>query len=337
MQDIKQLSSLLKEPKNIVITTHRSPDGDAIGSSLGLYHVLIQLGHNVNVVVPNDYPKFLQWMPANEKVVEYDSNKELAELFVNEAQIIFCLDYNALHRMYEFGDVVAKSADNYKVMIDHHPQPDDFADFIMSDTSASSTAQLVYEFLEKFEFEYLVNKDVASCLYSGIMTDTGSFRFPSTSAKTHFVVAKLIEAGADIADIYTKIMDTNTADRLKLLGFCLSDGMEVFKDYNTVLIKLSQADLEKYNYQKGDSEGIVNYGLSIEGIHFSAIIKEYNNEIRMSFRSRGSFSVNEFARENFDGGGHTNAAGGNSKLSFEETVEKFKSLLPKYAEKIKNS
>ena len=336
MQGLDKVAELLNSPKKVVITSHRSPDGDAIGSSLGLYHVLVQLGHEVSVIVPNDYPRFLHWMPSNDKVIEYEHKKEDAASIVDKAELIFCLDYNALHRMQEFGDVVGGTSTT-KIMIDHHPQPDDFADFILSDTSASSTAQLVVEFLEKLSLDHLINKDSASCLYSGIMTDTGSFRFPSTSAKTHYVVAKLIEAGADISDIYTKIMDTNTAGKLKLLGHCLTNAMEVMPEYNAVLISLSQDDLSKFNYQKGDTEGIVNYGLSIEGISFATIIKEYNGEIRMSFRSRGAFSVNEFARENFHGGGHTNAAGGTSHVSFSETVAQFKSLLPKYVDKIKNS
>lgn len=336
MLDIDKVSGLLSQSKKIVITTHRSPDGDALGSSLGLYHVLIQMGHTVDVVVPNDYPKFLAWMSANEKVLNYELHREDAEKAITAAEIVFCLDYNSLKRMHELGEFVEKDK-SIKIMIDHHPQPDDFADFMLSDTSSSSTGELVYHFLEKLKLEHLVNAASASCLYSGIMTDTGSFRFPSTSSNTHRVVANLMDAGANIAEIYTKINDTNSADRLKLLGYCLSEAMVVFPEYNTALFALSQEDLMRFNYKKGDTEGVVNYGLSIQGIKFSAIIKEYDNEIRMSFRSRGNFSVNEFARENFSGGGHLNAAGGMSELSFAETIEKFKSLLPKYADKIKNS
>jgi phosphoesterase RecJ-like protein len=336
MQRIEEVKEILQTPKKITITTHRSPDGDAMGSSLGLYHVLVQLGHDVAVVVPNDYPKFLHWMPADDIVVEFESNQTKATELVDAADLIFCLDYNALHRMKDLGDVVGATS-TVKIMIDHHPQPDDFATYMLSDVSASSTCQLVYEFFEKLELTHLVNAASASCLYSGIMTDTGSFRFPSTTAKTHSVVANLIEAGANGAEIYTKINDTNSVDRLKLLGYCLSEGMQVFPEFSTALITLSSAILDKYNYGPGDTEGVVNYGLSIEGINCAIIIKGHANENRMSFRSRGTFSVNDFARENFDGGGHLNAAGGTSRLSFNETVEKVKSLLPQYADKINNS
>jgi bifunctional oligoribonuclease and PAP phosphatase NrnA len=333
--NLSQVKELLTgNPIHIIITTHRTPDGDALGSSLGVYHSLIQLGHHITVITPNDYPKFLHWLPANDKVLIYEKQTEASAILIAKADLIFCLDFNALHRLDSLGKEIEDSK-AVKIMIDHHPQPTDFADFMFSDVSASSTAQLVYEFFEKTNLQYLINKEASMGLYTGILTDTGSFRFPSTSAKTHRIVAELIDKGVDISYVYTQINDNNTVSRLKLLGYSLSEKMQVLKEFNTVIISLSQKDLDTYQFQQGDTEGLVNYGLSISGIVMAIFIKEFNGEISLSLRSRGNFSVNDFARDNFNGGGHVNAAGGKSTLSLEETQQKIISLLPKYAHLLK--
>lgn len=336
MEKLETVKELLSRPQKIVITTHRSPDGDAIGSSLGLYHILSRLNHEVQVITPDDYPDFLKWMKGEDTIIQHESKSDEAEELIKHATLLFCLDYNGLGRIKNLAPAVEQST-AVKIMIDHHPQPESFVDYQYSDTTASSTAQLVYEFAEMIGAANCIDGDAADCLYSGLMTDTGSFRFPSTTARTHEIVAELIKKGANVAQVYTNINDTNTENRIKLLGYCLSEGMQVFREYNTVLIALSQSDLKKFKYQKGDTEGVVNYGLSIKGVSFAVILKEYENEIRLSFRSRGDFSVNKFARENFEGGGHTNAAGGVSYVGFKETVDKFVKLLPKYKDEIINS
>jgi phosphoesterase RecJ-like protein len=324
-----EVKSKLTINKKVVITTHRSPDGDAIGSSLGLYHVLKSKGLDVSVVVPNAYPDFLKWMPSEDVVIDFEKNRAAAESLIYAAELLFCLDYNAIHRT---GDVKG-SIEAFKgvsIMIDHHPQPDDYATYLLSDTSASSTAQLVYEFVSSLGWEDSIDDVVGQCLYAGIVTDTGSFRFPSTSARTHRVVALLMDKGLQPHLIHQAIYNSNTENRLKLLGYCLSQKMTVLPEFKTAFIVLSDEELKLYKYQSGDTEGVVNYALSITGIRFAAIIKENEENIRMSFRSIGEFSVNQFARENFNGGGHTNAAGGMSEATLEDTVAKFQALLPKY-------
>jgi bifunctional oligoribonuclease and PAP phosphatase NrnA len=328
-----EIKKLLIADKKVVITTHRSPDGDAIGSSLGLYHVLKAKGCDVSVIVPNAYPDFLKWMPGEDIVVDFEHQMDDAKALIKEGEILFCLDYNAIHRT---GDV-EESISGYKgvsVMIDHHPQPDSYATYLLSDTSASSTAQLIYEFVDCLGWKDELNEQVGQCLYAGIVTDTGSFRFPSTSARTHRAVAELMDKGLKPHLIHQAIYDSNTESRLKLLGYCLSEKMKVLPEYKTAYIVLSNDELVKFNYHSGDTEGIVNYALSINGVRFAAIIKQTEEKISMSFRSKGGFSVNQFSRDNFNGGGHMNAAGGISKVSLEDTVIKFESLLGQYKKEL---
>ena len=328
-----ELQELLREKKKVVISTHRSPDGDAIGSSLGLYHLLVQNGNEVKVVVPNEYPEFLHWMKGHDVILDYEVKQNEVKRAFEEADVLFCLDYNAPHRA---GDVQELINDFSKtiVMIDHHPQPDDFATYTYSDTSASSTAELIHEFAVGMDWEERIDVSIGECLYSGIVTDTGSFRFPATTARTHRIVAAMMDKGLQPFLIHQKIYDSNTESRLKLLGYSLSQKMEVLPEFKTAFISLSQEEMTRFGYQSGDTEGVVNYALSIKGVRFAAIFKEYDKHIRMSFRSQGSFSVNDFARANFEGGGHTNAAGGTSHESLQHTIEKFKGLLPQYKEEL---
>ena len=327
--EIKKVKALLSKPKNIVIVTHWSPDGDAMGSSLGLYNYLLLKKHKVQVVTPNDYPDFLNWLPGNKKVINFSADAKAATLKVAKADFIFCLDFNSLKRIDLLGQEVAKS-DVPKMIIDHHLQPEDFADFLLHDVKASSTCELIYDFIELLGDKKKITKEVADCLYTGIMTDTGSFRYPSTTARTHTVVAELIKAGAENGAIHRLVYDNNTENRLKLLGYCLSEKLNVIEEYSAAYFYLDQHDLEKFNYKKGDTEGIVNCPLSIKSVQFSAFFVERDGIIKISFRSKGKFDVNKFARDHFNGGGHANAAGGMSNLSIKETIAKFIEVLPAY-------
>ncbi len=328
-KQLKEVKSLLNKPKNIVIVTHWSPDGDAMGSSLGLYNYLIQLKHKVNVITPNDYPSFLFWLPGNKKATDFTKNPKTAKTLVAKADIIFCLDFNSLKRIDKLGDEVGKSK-GVKFMIDHHLQPEGFAKYMLHSIKACSTCELVFEFIQMMGHKKLMNKDIGNCLYTGIMTDTGSFRFPSTTSKTHKIIASLIDAGAENADIHNRIYDGSTENKIKLLGFSLSEKLKVFKEYNAAYFSLTEEELIRYKYQKGDTEGVVNYALSIAGIRFAAFFVERDGIIKTSFRSQGSFDVNVFARKHFSGGGHANAAGGMSELSMSKTLQKFEALLPDY-------
>ena len=329
-KDIIKVKQLLSTPKKIVIVSHKNPDGDAIGSSLGLYHYLVKHNHQVDVIMPNDYPDFLKWMPDENVVVNYEATVENSNSIINAADVIFTLDFNSLQRAGDM-ETVLKQSNAIIIMIDHHQQPDSYPTYTYSDVEICSTSQMVYHFIEMLDDVDLVDENIGTCLYTGIMTDTGSFRFPSTSSTTHKVVADLIDKGVDNAQIHNNVYDTNSYSRLQLLG-CALNNLKVIPELKTAYITLSQAELNQYNFKKGDTEGVVNYGLSLKGIVMAVIFIEHKQEgiIKMSLRSKGDFSVNEFARSHFNGGGHTNAAGGRSNLPLNETVEKFISILPDY-------
>ena len=335
-QDIEGIKQLLALPKQIVIVPHKNPDGDAMGSSLGLYHYLKKLNHHVTVVTPNDYPDFLKWIPGDKSVIKFDSQTNESQVALQNAEIIFTLDFNALHRTGNMENVLSESK-AIKIMIDHHQEPDNYAKYMFSDVGMSSTCEMVYHFIDMLGDLEKIDEIVATCLYTGIMTDTGSFRFPSTTSKTHRIVANLIEKGINNAQIHNQVYDTNSYDRLQLLGCALSN-LKIIPEYRTAYIVLSQEELNKYNFKKGDTEGVVNYGLSLDNTIFAAIFIEDKQEgiIKISLRSKGDFSVNEFARMHFNGGGHINAAGGKSYLSLKATVEKFISILPHYSKALNN-
>jgi len=308
---------------------HTKPDADAIGSSLGLACYLQKKGHKVNVISPSDYPDFLKWMTGNKEVIVYSGNEALSKGILDEAELIFCLDFSSLNRVDGLGDIIRDSSSK-KALVDHHLDPEDFADFKLWSAAAASTAELIYELISLMEDESMVDKGIAESLYAGIMTDTGMFRHSSTTAKVHETVAKLIHHGADVNYVARKIYDSNTVSRLKLIGFALSERLKVLPEYNVAYFVLLAEDLNKYNYKTGDSEGLVSYGLSIKGINMAATLIERKDAIRMSFRSVGDFSVNDFARNHFSGGGHRNAAGGKSTDSMEETIKKFEGHLKEY-------
>ncbi|NLP58397.1 bifunctional oligoribonuclease/PAP phosphatase NrnA [Lutibacter sp. B1] len=336
--DIKEIKELFSTPKNIVIVPHKNPDGDAIGACLAMYHYLNDKGHNAIVVAPNDYPDFLKWLPGSKDVYKFDMQNRQAKSALDKSSIVFLLDFNSLQRV---GDDMMSTLEDFIgtfIMIDHHQQPDNVAKYLYSDISICSTCQMIYHFLEKLEDVKAITPEIATCLYTGIMTDTGSFRFPSTTSTTHKIIADLIDKGANNAKIHNNVYDTNSYGSLQLLGRALSNLIVVDK-LKTAYITLTQSDLDEFNYQKGDTEGIVNYALSLEGIIFAVIfIEDVEQQIvKVSFRSKGSFSVNKFAREHFDGGGHDNAAGGKSKISLDATVSKFLHLLSSYKKELLNS
>ena len=334
MQDLKALQQALQQPKKVVITTHPKPDADALGSSLGMAAYLKKKGHEVAVVTPTDYPSFLHWMYGNEKVLVFnEGNEQKSGELVAEADLIFCLDFSALGRINELGELI-RAAKAEKVLIDHHLEPEDFARYNFWSTSVASTAELVYQLIVDLGDRELMDKEIAEALYAGIMTDTGSFRHPSTTEHTHQVVADLIRRGADVHRVSKLVYDNNSIDKLKFLGYALSEKLAFLPEYNTAYIAISADELNRFNSRTGDTEGLVNYALSIEGVVLAALIVERPEAVKISFRSIGSFSVNTFARENFEGGGHKNAAGGKSDLSLQETLEKFLSLLPAYKEQL---
>ncbi|AVR45931.1 DHH family phosphoesterase [Christiangramia fulva] len=331
---IFEITAELAKAENIVIVPHKGPDGDAIGASLGLLHYFKNKGHKAKVIAPNDYPHFLKWLPGNEEVINYEQSKTEAEKLISEAEIIFTLDFNDLSRAGDMQEVL-KTSKAVFVMIDHHQEPSDYAEFTYSDATMSSTCEMVYEFLHKLRADKEITPEIATCLYTGIMTDTGSFRFSSTSSDTHRAVAELIDRGAKNFEIHSRVFDTNSENKLQLLGTALQN-LKVNKKFKTAYISLSQEELQRHNFKKGDTEGFVNYGLSLEGIIFAVIFIEKENEdlVKISFRSKGDFDVNQFARKHFEGGGHINAAGGKSNLSLNDTIVKFNRILPEYKEEL---
>lgn len=322
--EISEIQKLLIPENKIVIITHYNPDGDAIGSSLGLKHFLKQKGLDAEVIVPNDFPKFLKWMPESKRIIIADYKRKQAGEAIYYADVIFILDFNASHRSGNLVGPWIEKAKAKKILIDHHQQPDQF-DFVYSDVTIPATSQMVYHFIQQLNEEEKVNKDIAECLYTGIMTDTGGFRFRSTSATTHRIVADLIEKGAEPSMITSNTWDTNTVSRLHLLSLILGR-IEVVKEGKVAILWLKRDELKKFGFQKGDTEGFVNYGLSIMGTQVSAFFMEdlYEDFIKISFRSKDQVDVNQFSRKYFNGGGHINAAGGKYMKSIEETIEDFK-------------
>ncbi len=320
---IQQLKQSLATAKKIVILPHRNADGDALGSALALNHFLSQKDCQVKVVSPNDYPSFLKWLPGENNVLKYNQTPKLVRDSIREADLIFTLDFNALNRIEDLTTIV-RNAPGKKIMIDHHEAPEDYASLKYSDPSMSSTCEMVYNVIKSID-DTAFNKEIASCLYTGIMTDTGSFRYPSTTAETHKVIAHLVEVGANGAEIHQKIYDSSSFSRLKLLGLTLSNLVKI-PELPVVFMTLTQNELESCNYKKGDTEGFVNYGLTLNNVIFSSIMIENKSEgkIKMSFRSQGDFSVNDFAKTYFNGGGHHNAAGGMSMVNMKSTVSLFK-------------
>lgn len=330
MQTIEQFYPFLNQPFKAVITAHQKPDGDAMGSTLGLYHFLKQLGHDVTVISPTNWAQFLDWMPGVDQVIDFEANKNEASEIVAAADYVFCLDFNILHRTKHLEPVI-RDAKALKILIDHHQQPDtpSFA-YGISDVKMSSTCEMVYDFIVQSGHSNLINLDIATCLYTGLMTDTGSFRFPSTTASVHKIVAHLKELGLQHAKIHENIYDNSTEGRLKFMGNAFLNRMTVLPEFKTAIMAIPKTDIYKFDLKTGDTEGLVNYLLSIEGIKFAAIVIDREEERKWSFRSKGNFDVNIFARTHFEGGGHANAAGGRSSKSVDETLNDFKTIIENY-------
>lgn len=333
MENLKDFKALLQSPQDIAIITHFKPDADALGSSLGWAGFLIKKNHRVTVITPSDYPTFLSWMPGNESVIalskETDEPDKKAKAAIAKSDIIFCLDFSSLSRIAELADSV-RSASGIKVLVDHHLAPENFAKFEQWNPAAASTAGLVFQLIEELGEKHLIDADIANCLYAGIMTDTGGFRHSNTTQQEFLIASELTGLGADPSRVAKEVYDTNSLERLRLTGFVLSQKLQVVKEYNTAYITLTSDELKQFGSQTGDTEGLVNYGLSIKGIRLSVLMVDRKEEIKLSFRSLGDFSANEMARTHFEGGGHKNASGGTSRLSLEETLQKFLKILPQY-------
>jgi bifunctional oligoribonuclease and PAP phosphatase NrnA len=332
----KVLSKRIDSASSVVIASHVNPDGDALGSSLALYHYLKKTGKKqVSVIMPNQYPDFLKWLPGNDDIIIFNKDQSIATRTIRNSDLIFLLDFNTPERTDKAEKEIAGSG-AYKIMIDHHPNPVPFTDVIISDTMASSTAELVFRFIENAGIPGLIDHVSATCLYAGIMSDTGSFNYNSSQPETYRVLAELLERGIDKDHIYSSVYDNFSENRMRLLGYCLDKKMVVYPEYQTAFMSLSLAEKKHYNYKRGDAEGFVNYPLSVKGIIFVAFFMENDDHIKISFRSKGGFDTNKFAVKYFDGGGHVNASGGESRLSLNETIKKFVSLLPEYIPKTEN-
>ncbi|MCA6407054.1 MAG: bifunctional oligoribonuclease/PAP phosphatase NrnA, partial [Cytophagales bacterium] len=313
--------------------THFKPDADALGSSLGLAGYLVKKGHSVAVISPSDYPDFLAWMPGKEMVIALTKDsivpQQKAKALIEACDILFCLDFSSLKRINEVGDMV-KTSTAKKVMIDHHLEPEKFADFEKWDVSSASTAELIFELIDEWGDLELIDQDIANCLYAGLMTDTGGFRHNNTTNKEFLIASELVSRGANPSEVAKKIYDTNSLERLRLTGYALSQKLVVLPEYNTAYMTLTWEELRQFGSQTGDTEGLVNYGLSIKGIKMAVLMYDRKEEIKLSFRSLADFDVNALARKHFEGGGHKNASGGQSKQNLEETLKKFLAILPEY-------
>jgi phosphoesterase RecJ-like protein len=335
MKPVQEIFPLLTAPRKVVITTHQKPDPDAMGSSLGMYHFLISLGHEVSVISPTNWATWLNWMPSSEVIIDYELTPEKGHEALNKADWLFCLDFNIFSRtkqltqkLYDFKGT--------KILIDHHQQPDTASfDYGISDTAKSSTAEMVYDFIVQSGHSDKINTPIAECLYAGVMADTGSFRFASTTASVHHMVAFLKERGLEHSKVHENIYDNFLENRLRFIGHVLMNRMEVYYEYNTVLIAISKKDLLRFQVKTGDTEGLVNFPLSIQGIKLAGLVIDRDEERKWSFRSKGGFDTNTFARKYFNGGGHFNASGGRSYDSLEITVEKFKTAMKENAELLK--
>ncbi len=326
MRPIQDAFPLLQQPKKVFITTHHKPDGDAIGSMMGLYHYLVQKGHHVTPVSPGEIPDFLEWIPGVDNMINYEADQAGALNALSGADLIFCVDFNDFSRTKYLTEQL-EAATQPKILIDHHLLPKPVWGYGMSIPEKSSTCEMVYDFINLCGDNDLINTNIAECLYTGVMTDTGSFKFPVTSGAVHSMVADLKHKGLDHSKIHEEVYDSWTEARMRFLGYVLIEKMEIFHKYNSALITLSKKDQNLFKVQSGDIEGLVNYPLSISGIRFATLITERSDEIKLSFRSKGDFDVSKFAREHFEGGGHFNASGGRTKTSFVDTIAHFKKIL----------
>lgn len=336
MIDWNQFQNQLASPKEISIVSHRSPDGDSVGSSLAMKHFLEKSKHRVEVITPDKAPSFLDFLSGYDTILNgIDHEAKVKEKLAN-AEIIFAMDFNSLDRLGNIQEMVTSNQSAFIINIDHHQEPKDFADIQLSNTSASSTCELVFECIEKLNGLSQLDVKTGECIYTGLVTDTGSFRFSSTTEITLRVAAHLLKVGVQPASIYQHIYDSFSIDRLKLMGFALNERFVFYQKFNTGVIYLSEKDLNQFNFRKGDTEGLVNYPLSVKEIKMAILITEKEGKVKLSLRSKGDFHVNEIAKKYFNGGGHFNAAGGISDLNVEETLKKIENFLPDYEAALSN-
>lgn len=339
MRPVSEIYPLLKQPRNIVITMHQKPDPDAMGSSLGLYHFLKQFGHNITVISPTNWADFLKWMPGSERVLDFENikDREKVDAALVNADWLFCLDFNHLGRTRHMAGMLG-ALKCTKILVDHHQQPqEEVFDYGISDVSKSSTCEMVYDLIIESGHADYIDLDTAQCLYAGVMGDTGSFRFPSTTLSVHKMVADLKSKGLEHTLIHEAVYDNFLESRLRFIGHVLLNRLDVLYEYDTAYIAIPWKDLVKYNIKTGDTEGLVNYPLSIQGMKLAALIIDRNEEIKLSFRSKGNFDVNAFARKYFDGGGHFNAAGGRSTDTLEKTVQRFITAVKENSHQLKST
>ena len=326
---ITKVKKAIDKVDKIVIVAHIGPDGDAMGSSLALWHYLMTIDKEPVVIVPNPFPEFLSWMPGSKLVLDYDNSKEIADELIASAELIFTLDFNTASRMGKMADAILKAPAD-KILVDHHLHPDTFAKVRVSYPEISSTSELIFRLICRMGDFSMINLACAECIYTGMMTDTGGFTYNSNNQEVYFIIAELIKIGIDKDDIYRKVFNTYSVDRLRLMGFCLYHKMKVYPENRAALITLTEKELSEFNYINGDSEGFVNIPLSIAGVDFSVFMREDSEQIKISLRSQGTVPANKVAADLFNGGGHLNAAGGESKLTLEETVKKFEDALADY-------
>jgi len=326
---IREAKELLNTSEQISIIPHAGPDGDAIGSSLALYQYLLKKGKQCKIISPSAYPIFLNWLPLNSEVMVYSKDKTNAEVYLNKSDLIFMMDHNSFKRSGDLEGYLGK-CDTIKIMIDHHPEPEAKVDLMFSDTVMCSTCELLFEFVEALGDSALIDEKMAECIYTGIVTDTGGLSYNSSQPRTYQIVGALLARGIDKSKIHSNVYDNFSVDRMKLLGHCLDQGLDVLTAYQTAIIKLTKEDLKRFNYKDGDTEGFVNYPLSIEGICVAVIFIEKEDMVKISFRSKGNVPINWLAREYFNGGGHMNAAGGRTNKNLETAISKFKEVLPEF-------
>lgn len=330
MEYVKEVKEAIQGAEKIVITAHRSPDGDAMGSSVAMYHYIKALGKKPVICHPDPSPDFLDWITKGVEIYNFEDHEQTVKELMANAELIFCLDYNAEDRLGHGMSPLLTTSKAKKVMIDHHPNPDNFTDYPISETHLCSTCQIVYELISQGGDLDRINVKCGEAIYLGIMTDTGSFRYPSVDARTHEIVANLIQLGVDHTSVHERTFDDVGVDRLRLRGYAISEKLEIITQYGVAFISLTGDELERFHYRKGDTEGLVNIALSVSGIKVAAFFSQKDGEIKISFRSKGTIAVNMLASEHFDGGGHKNAAGGMSHMSMDETIAKFKQLIPRY-------
>jgi phosphoesterase RecJ-like protein len=328
---ITAVEELLDKYEKIVIVTHVSPDGDAIGSSLGLYHYLNDLGNTVNVIVPNSFPDFLRWIPGAKDILDYEKYPEFAQKLINEAELIFCLDFNVPKRSYHLGPFI-EAAPAKKVMVDHHPEPADFCDVVISYPEISSTSELIFRLICRMGDFEVMSHESATAIYTGMMTDTGAFTYNSNSAEIYYIIGELLKKGINKDQIYSNVYHNYSEDRYRMLGYTLCEKMKIYPEYNSALIWLTNEEQSRYHVKKGDTEGFANLPLNIKGIIFSVFIREDNDFIKISFRSQGDFPSNKFAAQCYNGGGHLNASGGEFYGTMEEAIAIFEKALPEFGD-----